>query len=183
MRILCTLVVLLASVAWAQPNSAKTMTSGKALSPKAFLDKASEVNRSEIQLGELAQKNASNSLVKQDGQRMITDHTRLEDQVKALASKMDVTLPSTLSAQDREDYRALSPKTGAAFDRSYVEAMVAGHKAVIAEFEREINTTTNADIKTLAQDALPTLQEHLHIWESAAKQLGYPITSTTGGMH
>jgi putative membrane protein len=181
MKTLCTLAIFLVSTVYAQTDSAKTATSARAMSPQSFLKSASQIDQAEIQLGQLAQTNASSNVVKQDGQRMVTDHTKLEDQVKSQAATMNVTLPSSLSAKDKALYDSLSGKTGASFDKPYVEAMISGHKHAIAEFEREANNGSNADVKALAEKALPTLQEHLQIWESAAKQLGYPTTSTTGG--
>ncbi|HTS77496.1 MAG TPA: DUF4142 domain-containing protein [Bryobacteraceae bacterium] len=180
MKTLCTIAIFLVSTVYAQTDSAKTATSVRAMNPQAFLKSASQIDQAEIQLGQLAQTNASSNVVKQDGQRMVTDHTKLEGRVKSAAATMNVTLPTGVSAQDKNLYDSLSAKTGASFDKPYVLAMISGHRQAIAEFQREAENGASANVKMLAQDALPTLKEHLQIWESAARRLGYS-TSTTGG--
>lgn len=184
MKALFILAVLAASFGVAQTDSTQPGKGGtpaeRSMAPPAFLANATRANLAEIQLGQLAQKNASSPLVKQDGERMVTDHTMLQDQVKQLAGQLVITLPTSPSAKQKTQYRRLESKTGADFDKAYVQDMIRDHKQDIAEFQKEINSTNNSDVKALAQKALPVIQEHLQLWETAAKQLGIPTSSTTG---
>jgi putative membrane protein len=126
----------------------------------------------EVQFGELAQKNASSSAVKQFGERMMTDHTKMGDEVKSLAGSKGVTLPSQMEAKERAEYDRLSKKTGAEFDRDYMSMMVKDHMQDIQEFQNEANNGQDPDVKALAAKALPTLREHLRMAENAEKQVG-----------
>jgi putative membrane protein len=45
---------------------------------KAFIAKIAEINLAEIELGRLAEQNASNLAIKDFAQRMIQDHTQAE---------------------------------------------------------------------------------------------------------
>lgn len=65
-------------------------------SDQAFLKEAAAGNLAEIQTGRLAEKKASSPVVKQFGQRMVTDHTKLLDQTKGLASRLNVMLPTSV---------------------------------------------------------------------------------------
>src|SRR6476660_4147602 len=47
----------------------------------AFVQEAASGNMMEVQLGQTAQVRASNAAVKQFGQRMVNDHTNLENQL------------------------------------------------------------------------------------------------------
>ena len=143
-----------------------------------FLKNAAQGGMAEVQLGQLAEKNGSSEAVKQFGRRMVTDHTRMGDEVKSLAATKNVTLPATLNSKDQALYKSLSAKTGSDFDRAYITAMVKDHNHDIAAFQQEANSGSDPDIKSIAARALPTLQEHLRLAEDAAKQLG--ITTSTG---
>lgn len=131
----------------------------------------------EIQLGQLAQKNASAQVVKQFGHRMVVDHTNLLEQTKSLASSKGIDLPTSPSAKDEATYRNLESKTGDSFDKAYISDMLADHRQDIAKVQHEASAGSDPDIRALATKALPTLKEHLRLAENAARQLGIPTGS------
>ena len=55
---------------------------------KAFLHKAAAGGMAEIQLGQLAEQKGNSPEVKQFGQKMVEDHSRLNDQMKPLAEQL-----------------------------------------------------------------------------------------------
>src|SRR6185437_7571900 len=154
-------------------------TSGRQTSDHMFLQKAAQANMAEIQMGQLAQQNGSNASVKQYGERMVTDHSKLNDEAKELAEKKGITLPTTVTQKDQATYQDLSSKTGNDFDKAYITEMIKDHQTDIAEFQKEARSAMDPDIKSLASKALPTLREHLQLARNAAKQLGIS-TSPTG---
>jgi putative membrane protein len=177
-----TLAVSLAAAVCGQtpqtPQTRGSRTSAGAMkSPdETFMKKAADANTSEIQMGQLAQKNASSDAAKQFGRRMITDHTKLLDDLKGVAATKGVNLPTSLSAKQKATYNRLSAKTGDEFDRDYISTMIKDHMEDIAEFRKESDSGTDPDVKSLASQALPILQEHLRMAQGAAKQLGIPPT-------
>jgi putative membrane protein len=138
---------------------------------QAFLAKAFQANMFEIELGNLAQR-SSNPMVKQYAQRMVTDHTNLQNQLKTVASAQGVTLPTTVTPSDRATIDRLSKLSGADFDREYINTMVKDHKEDISEFHHEATMGTMPTVKTYAANALPTLHEHLTLAENAQKTVG-----------
>jgi putative membrane protein len=138
---------------------------------QAFLEKAAQGNMFEIQMGKMAQR-SSNPMVKQFADRMVTDHTDLLNQVKTVASAQGVTLPTTVNASQQATMDRLSKLSGAEFDRDYINTMVKDHKEDINEFHHEATTGTVPAVKTLAQNALPKLHEHLTLAENAQKTVG-----------
>ncbi|MGH9559727.1 MAG: DUF4142 domain-containing protein [Bryobacteraceae bacterium] len=149
-------------------------------SDQQFLKKAAQGNMAEVKLGQLAQQNGSNSSVKQFGERMVKDHSRLDGEAKEVAQKRNITLPTTVSEKDQSEYQRLSLKTGNDFDKAYITAMIRDHEKDIAEFQKEAKSGMDPEIKELAAKALPTLREHLQLARDAAKQLGIS-TNPTGG--
>lgn len=136
-----------------------------------FAVKAAQGGIAEVKLGQLALQKASNPDVKSFGQKMIDDHTKANDQLKAAAAKNRMTLPATMNAKDQGLYNKLSNLSGAAFDKSYMKAMVKDHENDIKEFQNEANKGMNPDIKNFASATLPTLQEHLELAKSAEQKV------------
>ncbi|HEY7306593.1 MAG TPA: DUF4142 domain-containing protein [Bryobacteraceae bacterium] len=136
----------------------------------AFALKAAQGGIAEVKLGQLALKRASHSDVRTFGQRMVDDHSKANERLKAAAAKGGMTLPATMNANDQALYDKLSHLSGAAFDRAYTRAMVKDHEEDIKEFQREAANGTNSDIRAFAEAALPILQEHLEMAKSAERK-------------
>jgi putative membrane protein len=160
----------LAAAALAYPQSTAST------SDQAFLKEAAQGNTAEIEMGTLAEKDASNAAVKQFGERMVTDHSKLGEEARKVATKTSIVLPSGPGSMDHAEYTRLAAKTGTDFDKAYITEMIKDHQHDIAAFEKEANSGSNADIKSFASQALPTLREHLRMAESAAKQIGISPT-------
>jgi putative membrane protein len=135
-----------------------------------FAMKAAAGGMAEVKFGQLAQQKASNPAVKQFGERMVTDHSKANSQLKSVASKNDITLPSGLDAKDQATYDKLSKLSGPEFDRAYMKDMVSDHEKDVSDFKREANTGKNSDIKNFASQTLPTLQEHLQMARQTEQQ-------------
>jgi putative membrane protein len=162
------IVVACATAAGAQQSStgAKDSKPANQSAPRAsgdntFAMKAAQANMAEVELGKLAQQKAMRDEVKQFGQRMVDDHSKSLDELKSIAMKNDITLPTEIDAEHKTLSEKLSKMSGAAFDREYMQAMVDGHRKVAADFRKESQSGSNADIKAYAAKTLPTIEEHL----------------------
>ena len=82
----------------------------------------------EVQLGNIAQKNSSTKAIQDFGKMMVDDHSKINDNLKDLASKKNVALPSTVTEKQQKDIDKLSKETGTEFDKDYVSMMVNDHK-------------------------------------------------------
>ena len=182
MRHLLLIAVFASNAVFAHAQASTPTKSGTAQSADhLFLRHAAEGNMAEIELGQLAQKNASSQVVKQFGQRMVIDHTNLLAQVKNVAETKGVSLPTSINAEDQGVYRTLSGKTGNAFDRAYITDMINDHVHDISEFEQAANSATDYDIRTLASQSIPIMQEHLRLAQNAARQLGISVNPAGPG--
>src|SRR5687768_7581725 len=75
---------------------------GSATSPVSEADTkfavdAANGGMAEVQLGEMAQTKGSCTQVKDYGKMMVTDHTKANDELKALAASKNITLPADVS--------------------------------------------------------------------------------------
>jgi putative membrane protein len=116
----------------------------------------------EIQLGKLAGDHGSNQVVKAFAERMVVQHGAAADQLKAVAQKDNLALPSGLTSKDQRAIDRLAKLRGGAFDRAYARNMVEDHEKDLADFQREANNGKNDDMKAFAAQIMPMIQEHLN---------------------
>jgi putative membrane protein len=136
-----------------------------------FANKAAQGGMAEVKLGELAKEKASSQAVKDFGQKMVDDHSKANDELKQIASKDGITLPTGLAAKDQATYDRLSKLSGTEFDKAYMRDMVSDHRTDVNEFRRESQSGSNPDLKAFAAKTLPTLEQHLSMAESTDSQV------------
>jgi len=158
-----------------QPTTAqkadKAMTGGK-IADEAFALKAAMGGMAEVELGKLAAEKATSDDVKKFGRRMADDHSKANDELKTLAQNKQITLPAEPDPRARAMHDKLAKLSGPAFDRAYMQAMVADHKKDVNEFRLEAKSGKDADVKGWAAKTLPTLEEHLRLAQSANSAVG-----------
>ena len=132
-----------------------------AASDKAFVKEAAIGGMAEVELGTLAKEKASSPDVKQFGDRMVTDHSKANDELKQWAQQKNVTLPTEVDAKSKATHDRLAKLSGDAFDKAYMADMVSDHIKDVAAFKRESTGAKDPDLKAWAGKTLPTLQDHL----------------------
>jgi len=139
---------------------------------QVFVRKAAQGGMAEVQLGQLAADKAASDEVKKFGQRMVTDHGKANDELKSLAQQKNITLPADVDAKDKALHDRLAKMSGAAFDRAYMQHMLADHRTDVNEFKKESTSGKDPDVKAWAGKTLPTLEEHLRLAQDANKAVG-----------
>jgi putative membrane protein len=134
----------------------------------------------EVELGRLAEQKAANAKVKEFGARMAADHGKANGELKALAARANVTLPSTVGDQHQATRDRLAKLSGAAFDRAYIKEMVSDHEKDVAAFRKESESGQDAAVKAFAAKTLPTLDEHLKLVQAIDQALGQGAVGTAG---
>jgi len=129
----------------------------------AFIKEAADGGMAEVELGRLAEKTGQRDEVKKFGQQMVTDHGKANDDLKAIASKLGVTVPDRISAEHQSTVDSLSKKSAHAFDSAYVAEMISDPEKDIAEFEKAQGETTNSDLKQFIDKTIPVMKHHLEM--------------------
>ena len=138
---------------------------------QAFVDEAARGGKMEVDLGRLAEQNASNPKVKQFGERMVKDHTSLNSDLSTVAKSVGLTVPTALSAEQQTEYAKLSKLSGTKFDEAYMDLMVKDHTGDLAAFQKEEGATQNPNLKRAVAKAIPIIQEHLSMAKSDSTKL------------
>jgi len=128
---------------------------------REFINKAAQGGQMEVLAGKLAVQRALDPAVKDFGQKMASDHTAANAQLKKLAESKLVNLPDSVSPEEHTALGKLEGLTGADFDKAYSRMMVKDHETDISDFQKEIKKGQDADVKAFAEQTLPTLQHHL----------------------
>jgi len=103
---------------------------------------------------------------------MVDDHSKANDQLKDVAQKENITLPTELDAKHKALRDKLAKLHGAQFDRAYMQAMVQDHRKDVSEFRHESTSGQNPEVKSFAAKTLPTLEEHLKLAQDDYKAVG-----------
>jgi putative membrane protein len=104
--------------------------------------------------------NSSNQRVIALAKMMINDHTTAGDELTKIKKDKKVNGVDTVSAENQLLIESLSKKTGAAFDKDYVQMMVNDHTAAIKLFTAGSHNT-DTEISKFAAATLPVIQMHL----------------------
>ena len=133
----------------------------KGLSQNSFWMEAAQSGMAEVMLANLALEKSNNEEVKSFAQKVVTDHTAVNEELKTLAASKNVTLPTDVNAKQKASMDKLSNMSGMDFDRAFIKQMVKDHEAAVKLFQKQADSGTDADVKAFAAKNLPTLQEHL----------------------
>lgn len=149
----------------ADPSPAKKADDKKAMTAqlndkdKDFMMDAAKGGMMEVHMGQMAEKQGQSADVKTLGKTIVTDHTKANNALMALASKKGVKLDTSHKMDEK--------MSGSNFDHEWLEQMVKDHEKDIAAFEKEAKDGADADVKSFASKTLPTLKKHLKMVQDA----------------
>ncbi len=152
-------------------TATSTASSSLSSDDTTFVNNAAVGGMAEVSLGQMASSKASNPDVKAFGDRMVTDHTRLNDELKQFAQSKGVTLPAGVDQASKDTADKLSKASGKDFDKSYIADMVKDHEKDVKEFEKQSKDAKDPDLKAWVTKSLPTLQDHLKMAKEAKAKL------------
>ncbi|HWW61118.1 MAG TPA: DUF4142 domain-containing protein [Thermoanaerobaculia bacterium] len=138
---------------------------------KSFANDAAQAGMAEVNAGNMGLQKTSNADVKAFAQRMVTDHTKANDELKQLATTKGLTLPADVNDEQKAAAAHLSGLSGAEFDKAYMDHMVADHEKAVSLFQNESTSGGDADLKSWAGTTLPTLQQHLQLAKDTKAKL------------
>lgn len=169
------LMALTATSVFAAPKAATkpAMKSGALTqTDRQWLHDAGEGELKEITIGKMVAKRASHPSVRQFAQRMVSDHSKANAQLKKLAASKGVTLPSDMGDKNEKTYKHLASLSSARLSRDYMMNMVVDHVGDINEFRKEAAHGSDREVKAFAAQTVPVLQHHLAMARNTAHAIG-----------
>jgi putative membrane protein len=148
---------------------------GQVMQDKMFLRKAAEGGIAEVKLGQLAAQKASSEDVKDFGQKMVDDHTKLNLEMAQVADSMGVMLPKSMNKEDQAEYDKLNALSGNDFDAEYLSFMVKEHHKDLHEFRMEAGSHADPTLHNEVVKAQSVIHEHTVMVDKLARARGIPV--------
>lgn len=140
---------------------------------KSFMKDAAESGLAEVEASKMAAEASQNTQVKGFADQMVQDHTKANDELKALAASKKVDLPTEPGLMERGELKLLKGDKAEKFDKRYSEHFgVKAHEKTIKLFEKEAKDGKDPDVKAWAEKTLPTLRHHLEMARDLEKSTG-----------
>jgi putative membrane protein len=126
---------------------------------KTFMMNAAKGGMMEVEWGKLAAQNGQSADVKKFGNRMMTDHSKANNELMALAKEEGVALPGVKAPGKWKS------------DKDYMDMMVKDHQEDLAEFQKEAQSATDPDLKKFAEKGVKMVSSHLKLAQETQGKL------------
>ena len=133
-------------------------------------------NGFDIETGSLAKTKGASQEVRSVGASLVRDHEAVRQQARDLAKKLGVTptppRENPFAAGHAKAMAQLQAKSGAEFDRAFLNHEIAYHQAVLDAVTKTIlPAIQNAELKAFVTKLAPAFQAHLDMCKAARAQL------------
>ena len=128
---------------------------------KEFMMTAAHSDQNEIQQSKMALAKGVTGMAKEMANKMIADHTKSTADLKKIAAKKGVTLPTDMDAEHKAMAPAMQKLSGKDFEAKYLAQMQADHQKTANTMMAHEKMTKDADLKAFIGKTLPVVQQHL----------------------
>ncbi|MFZ6712579.1 DUF4142 domain-containing protein [Undibacterium sp. TC9W] len=136
-----------------------------------FLIAAARAGATEISASQDAIHKAPSSQVQNFANQMLTDHTRINEELKQLASIKNITLSDQPDGIQGATIRKLSTLEGKDYEKQYASDIgVTAHREAVNLFKNASNSA-DPDVKAFALKTLPSLEHHLRMAEELQNKI------------
>ena len=126
-----------------------------------FMMTAAHSDQNEIQQSKMALAKGVTGMAKEMADKMIADHTKSTADLKKIADKKGVTLPTDMDAEHKAMAPAMEKLSGKEFEAKYLAQMQTDHQKTANTMAAHEKMTQDADLKAFIGKTLPVVQQHL----------------------
>ncbi|GAB2946687.1 hypothetical protein GCM10027048_09570 [Hymenobacter coalescens] len=130
-----------------------------------FMMSAAHSDQNEIQLSKLVLEKGVTGMAKDHANMMIKDHTASTAQLKPIAQKKGVTLPTDMDAEHKAIAEQMKNLSGAELEQRYMQQMVMDHQKTLNTMQAHNTMTQDADLKGFIAKVTPVVQAHLDMFK------------------
>ena len=161
------------------PTSPLAAANGQgSMRDKDFFKEAGQGGNFEIQAGQLAAQKGNSEDVKQFGQMMVDDHTKLNQQMTPIAAQLAMKPPTGVSSKDKKELKKLQGLSGDDFDKEYIAMMVKDHTADQKAFKDEADNGQLPEEKSAATQGGSVVSQHLDKIKQIAQAHNVSVSGT-----
>ncbi|HUP56643.1 MAG TPA: DUF4142 domain-containing protein [Bdellovibrionota bacterium] len=145
------------------------------------LNRLHHINQHEIELAQLAQDKAQSTQVKSAAQMILTDHQKLDEQVKQSAQGFGFELQGYQAAtHEKLGMDRIKNLSGIQFDQTFVKMMKMGHKEAGQLLKGMRADIKDSQLRTLIDATLPRIKAHGQMTASLERDLRKSDTQQAG---
>ncbi len=147
---------------------------GAAVTPDAnFANNTLADGTFEIQMAQRMLKDSKDANVRQFAQQMITDHTKVGDELRQITKAEGMNVTDRLTNEQTGVLNQMEKLTGKPLQTMYITKAIEGHEAAVSTFATIAETSSRPTFKTFAAKHLPALKMHLQMAKDM--QAGKPM--------
>jgi len=135
-----------------------------------FIRDAAAGSLAGVELGKLAAQKGSSEAVRQFGQKLADQQSKMNEELKAVAGQASVKVPDTVDSRRRSRIDKLSKLSGAAFDKEYAKEQVKDQQQGVDAFQDEAEYGRTQGLKDFANKNLPDLRQSLDTAKALKKE-------------
>lgn len=133
-----------------------------------FMQSAAHSDQNEIQLSKLVLEKGVTGMAKDHANKMITDHTKSTADLKPIAQKKGVTLPTDMDPEHKTIAQQMGSLSGKDLEKKYLEQMAMDHQKTVNTMVAHQQMTQDADLQGFITKTLPVVQNHLSMFKQHA---------------
>ncbi|MGW1197496.1 DUF4142 domain-containing protein [Streptomyces sp. NPDC002536] len=138
---------------------------------EAFLRSFHQANVAQIQASKDAVKHAVYRCTVDAGKMMVKNHEKLDDIVRDIAHRQDVSLPRDIPAAQQAVMKTLRANARTKdYDKLWLAAEEAGHMQTMTLLDDEISNGQDRAAREAARDARPVVSRHLDVIHACMKK-------------
>lgn len=126
-----------------------------------FMKSAAHSDQNEIQLSKLVLEKGATGMAKTHADMMITDHTKSTADLKAIATKKNVTLPTDMDAEHKAIADQMRKLSGKELEKKFMDQMVTDHQKTLNTMAAHKAMTQDTDLQTFITKTTPVIEKHL----------------------
>jgi putative membrane protein len=136
---------------------------------REFVENAAESGYAEVTTGKAAAK-SDNAAVRDFGNQMVDEHSKMNDELAAIAKQKGVTPPSSADLGSQAKNALLNVLPGKTFDKQYVSSQLDDHQETLQLMQREAQSGQDPDLKAFAEKSVPVIQKHIDELQALQKR-------------
>ena len=126
-----------------------------------FVKEAGASGTAEVKVATLGTQKAERTDVKDFATMLVADHTKVNEELAALAKSKGVELSAVIDPKSAGVFGDLEKESGKGFDKAFLSHLKSSHKSSIANFEDASKDAADPEVKAWAGKTLPALKSHL----------------------
>ncbi|SFQ76439.1 DUF4142 domain-containing protein [Hymenobacter arizonensis] len=126
-----------------------------------FMKSAAHSDQNEIQQSKMALQKGVTGMAKEMANKMIADHTKSTTELKAIAAKKGVKLPTDMDAEHKALAPTMQKLSGKEFEQRYMAQMLTDHQKTANTMRAHETMTQDADLKAFIGKTVPVVEQHL----------------------